>query len=158
MRYIHIYEDDLVSMGIFLLPQGARLPLHDHPEMLVLSHLLFGDLYVESYSWEESDTMTAVLEQSDQLTGPTMLTLNAEERNLHDLEAVSEHGCAFFDVLCPPYGDTRECTYYRVEKDLPSTDPMVTRVELEAIEQPRELIITHSPYEGQQVDHEAIEY
>ena len=66
---MHIYEDEAVSMGIFLLPPGARLPLHDHPQMTVLSQVLFGELYIESYTLEDDtiDGMTATLDQCEQV-------------------------------------------------------------------------------------------
>ena len=45
VRYIHITEvPDQYSIGIFVFPPFARIPLHDHPEMCVLSRLLYGDL------------------------------------------------------------------------------------------------------------------
>ncbi len=66
MLYQHIYGDDAVTMGIFLLPPQARLPLHDHPEMTVIiscallltpsqvfSKLLFGELETVSFTWEQ---------------------------------------------------------------------------------------------------------
>lgn len=45
MRYIHITEvPEQYSIGIFVFPPFSRIPLHDHPEMCVLSRLLYGDL------------------------------------------------------------------------------------------------------------------
>lgn len=45
LRYIHITEvPDQYSIGIFVFPPFARIPLHDHPEMCVLSRVLYGDL------------------------------------------------------------------------------------------------------------------
>jgi len=154
---MHIYEDESVSMGIFLLPLGARLPLHDHPQMTVLSQLLFGKLHVESYTWEDGsiDHMAATLDECGYVSGPAMLDLHAEERNIHDLEAISENGVAFFDVLCPPYGNGRDCTYYEVVQDLPSLYD-VERVELEAVPCPPDFICLHSTYQGEKVDNEVV--
>ncbi len=37
VRYMHIFEDSVISLGIFQLPMGATIPLHDHPGMTVIS-------------------------------------------------------------------------------------------------------------------------
>ena len=45
VRYIHITEvPGQFTMGIFVFPPHGRIPLHDHPEMCVLSRVLYGDL------------------------------------------------------------------------------------------------------------------
>jgi plant cysteine oxidase len=41
----------LIQMGVFCFPAGASLPLHDHPEMVVLSKLLYGSVRKRSYDW-----------------------------------------------------------------------------------------------------------
>lgn len=46
MRYLHISEvPDQYSIGIFVFGPNARIPLHDHPDMVVLSRVLYGDLH-----------------------------------------------------------------------------------------------------------------
>lgn len=45
VRYLHIAEiPDQYSIGIFVFAPFARIPLHDHPDMCVLSRVLYGDL------------------------------------------------------------------------------------------------------------------
>lgn len=45
VRYIHLNEvPDQYSMGIFIFPPHAKIPLHDHPGMCVLSRILYGDI------------------------------------------------------------------------------------------------------------------
>lgn len=45
VRYLHIAEvPDEYTIGIFVFGPNERIPLHDHPEMCVLSRVLYGDL------------------------------------------------------------------------------------------------------------------
>lgn len=50
VRYIHLREAfGIYSVGIFVFPPNAEIPLHDHPGMTVLSRVLYGTLGVKSY-------------------------------------------------------------------------------------------------------------
>jgi hypothetical protein len=50
INYINIIEDPpYYSVGIFFMPKGSVIPLHDHTNLMVLSKCLFGSLEVKSY-------------------------------------------------------------------------------------------------------------
>ena len=50
VRYLHITErQNLYSIGIFIFPPSARIPLHDHPNMAVLSRVLYGEVMARSF-------------------------------------------------------------------------------------------------------------
>eukprot|EP00580_Thalassiosira_gravida_P020632 CAMPEP_0201675600 /NCGR_PEP_ID=MMETSP0494-20130426/39922_1 /ASSEMBLY_ACC=CAM_ASM_000839 /TAXON_ID=420259 /ORGANISM="Thalassiosira gravida, Strain GMp14c1" /LENGTH=502 /DNA_ID=CAMNT_0048158099 /DNA_START=263 /DNA_END=1771 /DNA_ORIENTATION=+ len=50
VRYLHVREvPHKYSIGIFIFPPNAEIPLHDHPDMVVLSRVLYGELLVRSY-------------------------------------------------------------------------------------------------------------
>ena len=49
VRYLSVAEKaERYSIGIFVFPPGSRIPLHDHPGMVVLSRVLYGNFRVES--------------------------------------------------------------------------------------------------------------
>ena len=115
VQYMHIFEDEVMSMGIFLLPKGASLPLHDHPQMMVASKLLFGSVTAKCYDWSppsERGTLfngkrgqLARVTRAEKVSAPEILVLTGTENNLHDFEAISEG--AMLTLLTPFIGGTR---------------------------------------------------
>jgi PCO_ADO len=61
VRYIHLQEvPDQYTMGVFVFPPHAKIPLHDHPGMCVISRILYGDIYRRSLDLPaESDSSDA---------------------------------------------------------------------------------------------------
>uniref|UniRef100_A0A1D2A7X5 cysteine dioxygenase n=1 Tax=Auxenochlorella protothecoides TaxID=3075 RepID=A0A1D2A7X5_AUXPR len=131
IRYLHIFEDGEVSLGIFCLPKGACIPLHNHPGMTVFSRALLGRVHVLSFDWAEAhtDAMAGTVEGPaaparearrvlDCVMGsgddPALLQPTSGG-NIHQFTAVTD--CAVLDLLTPPYSldDGRDCTYYHVE-------------------------------------------
>jgi len=50
MRYLPVAEVQArYTIGMFIFPPYARIPLHDHPGMVVLSRILYGDLKVKAF-------------------------------------------------------------------------------------------------------------
>jgi hypothetical protein len=50
INYISLIEDaPHYSVGIFFMPKGSVIPLHDHANLMVLSKCLFGELEVVAY-------------------------------------------------------------------------------------------------------------
>jgi len=71
VRYLHVHEEDLkYSVGVFVFPPGARIPLHDHPGMCVISYVLYGDLTVRSFDWVEN--MESSSHQHSKMDGATV--------------------------------------------------------------------------------------
>ncbi|RDX74782.1 Plant cysteine oxidase 2 [Mucuna pruriens] len=131
ITYLHIYECEKFSMGIFCLPPSGVIPLHNHPGMTVFSKLLFGTMHIKSYDWvvdlppESPNTIKLPESQAPEMrlakvkvdadfTAPCNPSILYPEDggNLHCFTAVT--ACAFLDVLGPPYSDAegRHCTYY----------------------------------------------
>ncbi|KAG5176296.1 hypothetical protein JKP88DRAFT_265458 [Tribonema minus] len=118
IRYLHVTErEDQYSIGIFLLPPGAEMPLHDHPYMHVLSQLLYGGMTLTAMDWVgDPAERRAKVTQHLEIEAPYSMKLTPEQYNLHEMRAGPE-GCAFLDVLVPPYKEdtsSRDCTYYEI--------------------------------------------
>jgi plant cysteine oxidase len=65
VRYLHISEvPDQYSIGIFVFAPHARIPLHDHPDMCVLSRVLYGDLQRISLDLLRDEDISMSIESS----------------------------------------------------------------------------------------------
>lgn len=144
VRYLHIAEKEKkYSIGVFVFPPHARMPLHDHPKMCVLSRVLYGDLTKDSLdidkqpssrqSWLSSifsshqnigwaggkvpaNSKRAYKRETEFLQAPDVTMLFPFKGNLHEFIA-GPNGAAILDVLIPPYDDSRDCTFYDVQDD-----------------------------------------
>lgn len=167
--YYHVYKDPSLSMGIFVIPAGSGIPLHDHPGMTVLSKLLFGSLRVTSYDmpqggpgreaspprglglpWLEQPPARPPLRVGPAVTSGvsapcSTLQLDAVKGNIHQFDALQD--TAIFDVLSPPYDDLagRSCHYYELGQADPA-DPSAT--ELHQVGWPPELCVASREYRG----------
>merc|ERR1711862_702456 len=154
--YQNVYEGPEMTMCIFTLPAGSRLPLHDHPGMTVFGRLLFGKMQVRPYdldgkaeepsfnlfSWSPSPRK--VVQRGETVHGPEPVTyhLTPDHGNLHEIVALED--MAFFDVLFPPYSESegRPCNYYAIGKDPKTGDAVVVPA------RPDGLRMTGQPYRG----------
>ena len=146
VRYIHLTEvPEQYSIGIFVFPPFSRIPLHDHPEMCVLSRLLYGDLQCLSLDLpgaSPDDPQGRGLQQQDSiydarqlrhlpegsrrayknpikhLHAPDVSLLFPYKGNLHEFFA-GPNGAAVLDILLPPYDmdHDRDCTFYDIRED-----------------------------------------
>ncbi|KMZ66597.1 Cysteamine dioxygenase [Zostera marina] len=121
ITYVHIHECDRFSMGVFCFPAGAQLPLHDHPEMVVLSRVLYGSVLTRAYDWvmppdpRYKNCGLARIVIDDQVldsASPPSVLFPTSGGNLHTFTALTP--CAILDVLSPPYSEEkgRPSTYY----------------------------------------------
>jgi cysteamine dioxygenase len=118
------------DIAVFILPSGKSIPLHDHPNMTVLSKLVTGTLAVRAFSLNRK-TMTARLvndesvflsERDTRGYGLTLDTTKTSDdpswfltptcSNIH--EFCAEKTCVILDILLPPYDEDgdRPCNYY----------------------------------------------
>ncbi|CAN6466858.1 unnamed protein product [Victoria cruziana] len=158
ITYIHIYESEFFSMGIFCFPAGASLPFHDHPNMTVLSKLLYGSMYVKAYDWVLPTDTAHVKDRHTRTVGLAGLAVDEvleapcepsvlfprSGGNIHSFAALTPS--AILDVLSPPYSDEfgRPSTYFN---ELPIR-ALPGYAVLEERELPKDLIVEGAPYLG----------
>ncbi|KAL4431942.1 hypothetical protein ABPG77_000209 [Micractinium sp. CCAP 211/92] len=161
ITYLLIYEDERISLGVFCLPARARIPLHNHPGMTVMSRVLYGQMHVSSYDWlhpagegggggVEEDRLPrparTVLDRTFTNGDAPAVLFPRDGGNIHQFTALTD--CAVLDLMSPPYSteDGRDCTYYSV---LPAGKPGGA-VMLDAYEPPADFIINQGQYRGVQ--------
>lgn len=149
VAYVHITENEIFSMGIFILRPGSRIPLHDHPGMYGVLRVIYGSLRCRSFSrlqqsskpvvhssfsnWQFSDVIMARPYQDVVLTpeSPTQI-LGPVDGNLHEITPING-SAVFLDILAPPYDHdlgTRECRFYKeINMPHPNHRPLSVRPE-----------------------------
>ncbi|KAF3444760.1 hypothetical protein FNV43_RR14453 [Rhamnella rubrinervis] len=178
ITYLHLYECERFSMGIFCLPPSGVLPLHNHPGMTVFGKILFGTMHIKSYDWvadvpcntsthvnstqiPSSDVRLAKVKVDKDFTAPcnTSILYPTDGGNMHCFTAVT--ACAVLDVLGPPYSDPdgRHCQYYL---DYPFSDFSVDGITvpeeekegyawLNEREKPEDLAVVGALYRGPKI-------
>lgn len=167
VTYVKLYEDRVISVGIFVMRRGARLPLHDHPGMFGLCKTIYGKMKVSSYSQanlpedklqKKKNTLPSymmnlipvnkndcvILSEKDDCC-----VLTPEDGNFHEISPVGELA-AFLDILAPPYDYitmTRTCQYYKLLEDKDKTSESSVQWLCE-IEEPEDFWCDSSDYEG----------
>jgi hypothetical protein len=113
IRYIHIHErEDVCAVGIFVIPPGGSVRLHDHPYMTVVARLLYGSLTITELTWVDEDMMLAV-KSTRLVKAPDFVHSCPAADTIHGV--VTSDGCAILEVLVPPYGGgERDISFYEV--------------------------------------------
>lgn len=117
MNIVNMREFDI---QVFVIPKGKELPLHDHPNMMVLSKLITGSLSVRSFNCEKANNKNSFISKeipTKKTSSDNAWLLTPQEGNIHELKG--EENSIVLDVLMPPYMQPdRPCNYYRsVEMD-----------------------------------------
>jgi len=133
VEYFSVYEDEIVTVGVFIIRSGAKIPLHDHPDMTGIIKVLHGKLEINSYDVINFNLDPSNDSDSNYYTKPLTarknppLILSASDKcslltpiksNIHEVKCINGPA-AFLDVLSPPYdsdsGDKvpRSCHYFK---------------------------------------------
>ena len=176
-KALHVHEEPSFSILVFVLNEGERIPLHDHPGMNGLIKCLTGRISIRSFTplplegtsytlptsisrlvpKESHEELIPCLEREQVFLSSScdinsICSLFPSEGNIHEVKA--EEGCpAFLDILSPPYDDTeRDCHYYKIigkESDKKLGKDITW---MQEIPTPPDFITPGIPYKGPTID------
>lgn len=174
--YISVYEDSHVTVGIFIVKSGEKLPLHDHPHMYGILKVIAGTVKIQSYTTISNSTdidsssaggrrlftYTRTKTQTQcAIKMPEVIVsenngacfLTPTERNLHEIYSVGA-AAAFLDILSPPYDTSefgeRSCHYFK-ELNNETPGPVTNKARLIRIPSPAEYWNDVAVYEGPKI-------
>ncbi|XP_026805007.1 2-aminoethanethiol dioxygenase [Rhopalosiphum maidis] len=156
VTYIEVFEDENVSIGVFVLRDGAKIPLHDHPYMYGVLKVIYGKVKVQSYTPVDkdysqlNDCNISAIKLAPIIVGETddPCVLCPVEGNIHQVDTI-DGPAAFVDILAPPYKTDipevgkRCCRYFKevnISKD----------IKLAIVSDPRDYWSDTAPYTGPQ--------
>ena len=145
-----LLEGQHFQLVLFHFNKGAKIPLHDHPNMTVFTKIVFGNLHVTSFDYANRpprpkllDAQEQAVKRGDSIPDPIthqivprmdakisssnpLLILTPTEGNLHAFEAISE--TLVLDLLTPPYepDEARNCHYFELDSLNVARPPHVT--------------------------------
>jgi hypothetical protein len=107
--------DPAFHASVFGLMAGETIPLHDHPELDVITKVLRGRIRVRTYEWIDAVNSIArargevVIDEDDDA-----FVLRKSPGTLHTVTALAP--TAFLDLFAPYYDDVmRPCRYYAID-------------------------------------------
>lgn len=114
--YMKLYEDQIISVGIFIIKSHHRIPLHDHPHMFGLIKVLDGQGYLNAYNVlleKNSNELICTRHVSTLINSQSeTAVIYPNKSNIHEIYAINNEHCAFLDILSPPYSNENDCTCY----------------------------------------------
>lgn len=113
ISYTSIYEVHELSVCFFSLAAGTKMPLHDHPEMAVLTRVVMGRLRIRVADLQgknEQGQHRFHEVRAGEVVAPDTFMLTPSSGNLHEFEALED--TVLLDVIMPNYSALRDVTYY----------------------------------------------
>ncbi|TGZ53728.1 2-aminoethanethiol dioxygenase [Temnothorax longispinosus] len=164
MCVMDIFENKDITIAIFILKHGVRMPMHDHPGMHGLLKVISGMVELSSYSLKTKsdhvikakEEIAAVRHRPDYLhSNSPACTFTPTEKNFHEILCV-EGPAAFLDILSPPYDvdefgkGTRPCTFFKTVKSKLCTDvtDIIEEVQLTVVENLPDFYSSSLEYRG----------
>ncbi|XP_046493132.1 2-aminoethanethiol dioxygenase [Neodiprion pinetum] len=166
MCVVDIFENQDITIAIFILKQGVTMPMHDHPGMHGLLKVIAGTVKIDSFTLEisgdhimEPNTGYTAIKHPGMLVKDTddACVLTPREKNLHQISCI-DGPAAFLDILSPPYdgeeyGNMRPCTFFRITGSIRSTESgeKSEKVQLVPSESPPDFFSISLEYLGPQL-------
>lgn len=133
IAFANIINNDVLTVGLFYISKGKHIPLHDHPEMTVITKLLYGRVEIKAHDlvvdesnnknvlihgnggigsiYRATRATSKILDESEVDEHKRIHTTLPRTGNIHSFIALSD--CCIIDIIGPSYkAGVRDCHYY----------------------------------------------
>lgn len=104
VRCYKIYNDSDITLSLFRLPKGSKIPMHSHPGMEIFCCFLFGEARYNSCDLGDiinnlSNRYKINNFKEVNCSNNDIQIIGTNINNLHEIEVLSDNGLAFFDII-----------------------------------------------------------
>lgn len=107
-----ITSNPMLAFVLFYMPANTSFPVHDHPNMLGISHFPYGRVRFQSYDIDETILNGFKLQVVDSGESESRATfyVTPNKGNFHAITAIED--VLMLDIFLPNYSADRVCTFF----------------------------------------------
>ena len=124
VEFLNLFQSENCVLFCMFLPKNFIYQIHDHPQMMVFSKILEGEINFENFSFKNNtfytqknkngDNFEAIKNGEELLVEDDINFLSPDFNNLHSLESKTD--CVVLDLVLNDYDNDRPCSHFEISE------------------------------------------